>query len=149
MSRLVAFDLGAFFPQRLSRLAEIVSRDFVRTYRDKYDISFAEWTALLHVGGSGETTATEIVRKSEMHKTKVSRAVGSLQERGWVARNASRADKRIEILSLTREGKEIFADLTAIAHNFESKLFGTLAAGEAEHIRNAIRALETELGLNG
>jgi DNA-binding MarR family transcriptional regulator len=74
-----SFDLDAFLPYRLNRAAEFVSKRFAAGYKARYDMSRPEWRVLALLGARWRMTATEIGRHSGMHKTKVSRAVFSLE----------------------------------------------------------------------
>ena len=86
--------LEAFLPYRLVRASELVSRRFAEAYRAAHGITRQEWRCFAILGEAGRTTATEIARRSTMHKTKVSRAVAALQARGWLSRRADEADRR-------------------------------------------------------
>ena len=68
-------ELESFLPYRLNRLAESVSREFSKIYRDCFGLTRPEWRTLATLGEFGTITATAIGEHSSMHKTKVSRAV--------------------------------------------------------------------------
>ena len=73
--------LESFLPYRLNRLADAVSREFSRIYRDRYGLTRPEWRLLATLGQYGTMTATAVGAHSAMHKTKVSRAVAALEKR--------------------------------------------------------------------
>ena len=54
------------------------------------------------------TSAQEIVRYTGRPKNSVSRAVASLEERGFLRRHADESDRRSSRLSLTARGRRIF-----------------------------------------
>lgn len=54
-----------------------------------------------------------------MHKTKVSRAVASLETRGWLTRHVDEVDRRIEWLTLTASGAKVYAELAELARSFQ------------------------------
>ena len=88
-----------FLPYRLNRIAEAVSREFSKLYRDRHDLTRPEWRTLATLGQFGTMTATAIGEHSTMHKTKVSRAVSELEKRKWLTRAPDEADRRTEHLS--------------------------------------------------
>lgn len=119
--------LEAFLPYRLNRLAEDVSRDFSKIYRDRFGITRPEWRLLATLGQYGTMTATEVGQHSAMHKTKVSRAVAALQQRHWVTRTPDDADRRIEHLRLTHAGLAAYREMVPLAHAFEARLLAALS----------------------
>ena len=91
--------LEEFLPYRLNRLADMVSRDFSRIYKDRHGMTRPEWRVLASLGQFGRATASDIVAHSSQHKTKVSRAVAALEQRGWLVRETDEADRRSEHLT--------------------------------------------------
>ncbi len=77
-------ELEMFLPYRLNRLADAVSREFSKIYRDRYGLTRPQWRTLAGLGQHGTMTATAIGEQSAMHKTKVSRAVAELERRKWL-----------------------------------------------------------------
>ena len=84
-------ELERFLPYRLNVVAEAVSRALSGLYEERHGISIAEWRVIATLGQYEQMTAKEIGAHSRMHKTKVSRAVKTLQKgRGFDAKmNAS------------------------------------------------------------
>jgi DNA-binding MarR family transcriptional regulator len=125
--------LERFLPYRLNRLADAVSRDFSRIYREKFGLTRPEWRVLAALGELGTMTATEVGRHSSQHKTKVSRAVAALEKRRWLTRAEDEADRRVERLTLTRAGQDAYGELVPLAKAFDRQLWeGISAAREAE-----------------
>jgi DNA-binding MarR family transcriptional regulator len=120
------FDLDTFLPYLLNQAAEAASRSFAQVYRTRHGMTRTQWRVLAHLGQFGALTATEICRRSHLEKTKVSRAVANLEERGWLARATAPDDRRAEILRLTPDGQGIFGQL------------GTLAAEHDRHLRETL-----------
>lgn len=97
------FELENFLPYRLNRAAEFVALRFAAQYKARYQLTRPEWRTLAALGSSRRSmTATEIGAHSTMHKTKVSRAVFSLEQRRWLKREEDGRDRRFEHLALTR-----------------------------------------------
>jgi DNA-binding MarR family transcriptional regulator len=111
--------LESFLPYRLMRLSEAVSREFAKAYHDRYGLTRPEWRVFATLGQYGIMTATSIGVHSAMHKTKVSRAVAALEKRKWLARETDLADRRVERLSLTKDGRAAYRDMVPVAREFE------------------------------
>jgi DNA-binding MarR family transcriptional regulator len=135
--------LESFLPYRLNRLADAVSREFSRIYRDRYGLTRPEWRLLATLGQYGTMTATAVGAHSAMHKTKVSRAVAALERRRWLARSADTGDRRVEQLTLTAEGLRIYSEMVPIAKAFEAALLERMCEADQTAVAKGLAALET------
>jgi DNA-binding MarR family transcriptional regulator len=141
--------LEQFLPYRLNRLAEVVSRDFSRIYKERYGLTRPEWRLLATLGQYGTMTATEIGAHSAMHKTKVSRAVTALEERRWLTRKADGHDRRVERLTLTKAGENTYRELVPLARAFEDRLLDRLTQEDRRAAVSGLDALERLLEESG
>ena len=135
--------LEDFTPYRLNKAAEAISQRFSSHYRDQYGLTRPEWRTLATLGQFGAHTATAIGTHSSMHKTKVSRAVFSLEQRHWLKRRRDEADRRTEHLELTPAGRKAYEHLAKLAHDFEADLFAKLGERGAKDLKAGLAALET------
>ncbi len=138
-------ELENFLPYRLYHLADLVSRDFARVYKDRLDLTRPEWRVLAGLGQHGAMTATALGAQSSMHKTKVSRAVAELERRRWLVRTPDEKDRRAEHLALTRAGLAAYREMVPLAKAFEAELLHKLRDGERAAIAAALSALEKKL----
>ncbi|MBX9464271.1 MAG: MarR family transcriptional regulator [Aquamicrobium sp.] len=134
--------LEEFLPYRLNRLADAVSRDFSRLYRDRFGLTRPEWRLLATLGQYGTMTATAIGQHSAMHKTKVSRAVTALEERRWLRRAPDATDRRVEHLTLTKAGEDAYRELVPLAREFETRILEQMRPAEKSAIISGLAALE-------
>ncbi|SDU43534.1 MarR family winged helix-turn-helix transcriptional regulator [Stappia sp. ES.058] len=139
--------LEEFLPYRLVRASELVSRRFAARYRAAYGISRSEWRTFAILGQLQRTTATEIGRQSTMHKTKVSRAVASLETRGWLTRHVDEVDRRIEWLTLTASGAKVYAELAELARSFQKELADELGPDAAAALDKSLGAVEARFSV--
>jgi len=128
------FDLEKFLPYRLNQAAEAASLAFRDIYRKRHGMTRPEWRVLANLGQFGSMTATDISRRAKIHKTKVSRAVFSLEKRRWLRRETDGLDRRIEHLHLTREGRAVYDELGRVALQEDRKLRGGLTRKEQERL---------------
>lgn len=128
------FDLEAFLPYRLVQAAEAVSLEFYRLYRSRYAMTRPEWRVMAHLGQYGALTARDICDRAQLHKTKVSRAVFSLEQRKWLKRGRDEGDRRFEWLELTGAGRKIYKDLCAEGVRHEARLRKRLGANGAAQL---------------
>ena len=135
------FDLQDFLPYLLNQAAEATSRGFQATYRDRYGFTRTQWRVMANLGKFGAMTARDICAISHIEKTKVSRAVAALEQAGLLSRAPSATDRRAEMLSLTDQGRTVFAELGALALAFDRQLRGMLGAEDAARLAGLLRRL--------
>ncbi|MER8406525.1 MarR family transcriptional regulator [Mesorhizobium sp. M0185] len=140
-------ELESFLPYRLYRLADAVSREFSRIYKDRHGLTRPEWRTLAGLGQHGTMTATALGEQSAMHKTKVSRAVAELERRRWLSRTPDEKDRRVEHLALTKAGVTAYREMVPLAKEFERELLERLGAEERAAIVGGVAALEAKLTL--
>ncbi|MBP2237484.1 DNA-binding MarR family transcriptional regulator [Sinorhizobium kostiense] len=137
------FDLEGFLPYRLNRAAEFVALRFAAQYKARYQLTRPEWRTLAALGSSGRSmTATEIGAHSSMHKTKVSRAVFSLEQRRWLQRREDGRDRRFEHLALTAQGQQAYSELTELASGYQAELCSMIGAKNLEALSTGLGAVE-------
>lgn len=143
----VPLNLEAFLPYRLNRAAAQSSAQLSRIYRGAFGLTIPEWRVLATLGQLGETTATAIGRHSSMHKTKVSRAVASLQDRRWLERRRDPHDRRMEHLRLTAAGRGAYRRLVPQMLAYQDDLLARLSAADRAALLQGFAALERILEL--
>ena len=135
------FDLDLFLPYLLNQAAEATSVGFHALYRDRYGMTRTQWRVLANIGKFGAMTARDICAISHIEKTKVSRAVAALERGGMLTRDASTADRRVEILSLTESGRSAFAELGNLAIAFDDSVRESLGSADAALLDAFLRRL--------
>lgn len=136
--------LDRFVHARLTRAATALSRVTARVHKEENGLTAPEFSVLMILGNNradGDCcTSSFIVETTAMDKTKVSRAVSSLDQRGWLKRVRASSDRRFEHLSLTESGRAAFLALMPKVADAERSVLDNLTDEER-------RALE--LGLSG
>ena len=141
-------ELGNFVPFRLNRLASEVSEHLAEIYRERFGLDIPEWRVMATVGpvASG-CTAQYIVSSTRMHKTRVSRAITHLEERGLMTRVTRTDDRREMELRLTKAGRRMYSELVPLALERERILLACLTREQMRAFTTALDCLETFLGL--
>ncbi|MGV8938839.1 MAG: MarR family transcriptional regulator [Allorhizobium sp.] len=116
------FDLEQFLPYRLSRVAESVSADFAGDGRLDFEFNWAEWQVMWAVGEGLFSTAKDISGHSGLNKAKISRAVRTLEGRGWLGRRRDSDDRRLEHITLTEDGMAHYGAMVEAARAYERGL---------------------------
>ncbi|RFU14468.1 MarR family transcriptional regulator [Rhodobacteraceae bacterium W635] len=148
MDREPPFILNDFLPYQLAVVAERVSRQFARHYREMFGLSRAEWRVVAHLSQQSEVSVREIAARAELDKSKVSRAVARLEAQGYVSKRASPTDRRLVVLALTGKGKEMIRALTPIVQRYQEEVLRDLGS-DADGFRRALKRLMEELPQDG
>lgn len=135
------FDLTRFLPYALNQAAEATSLGFQTYYRQRYGMLRTEWRVLFHLGRYGAMTAKEICERATMHKTKVSRAVGALEQKRFLERQIQTRDRRHETLSLTRQGEGVYADLFQAAKAYDAKVSAHFTPAERDILNRCLERI--------
>ena len=137
------FNLEEFLPYRLYQATERASQRFREVYTARYDISRVEWRVLFNVGLYGPISSQEIVERTVLDKSKVSRAVQRLVLRGWLTRDGDTQDRRRKALGLTEEGRKVLAELTERAERHNAAIIREIGADKVEDLLGLLRQIET------
>lgn len=135
------FDLDLFLPFLLNQAAEVTSQSFQQVYRAGHQMSRTQWRIMANLGKHGSLSAVEICKRTFMEKTKVSRAVLALEQKGYLSRSASPGDRRTEQLSLTGTGTKVFRGLGQKALDFDRGLRARLGPDLAGTLEATLRKL--------
>lgn len=140
--------LEQFLPYLVNNLADRISTGLSRIYADEYGLSIPEWRVIANLAEHGLLNAKQIVATTGMEKSRVSRAVRSLSERGLISQQRTAADNRARDLTLTGEGEGLYADLVPRALEWEHKLLECMTAGEYRdfiHLLGKLRERATRI----
>lgn len=141
MSKPTSFFLvEQYLPYRFNIAAGHISQGLARRYAKfarRYGIGVAEFRILSFIGqtlalgqGSG-LTARDISARTLMQKVKVSRAIAVLERTGLLRRRVNHRDRREALLTLTAEGRRLYAQMVPVAREYERWLLDGLPT---EHI---------------
>jgi len=133
--------LEEFLPYQLSLVASLVSQALSRVYARRYKIGVPEWRVLVTLGQHGTLTGKVIGVRTQMHKTKVSRAVAVLEKRKLLLRRTNRADMRESFLSLTGSGRAMYEEVAPHALDFARRLTDIVAPGDREAFDRALQLI--------
>lgn len=136
------FNLEEFLPYRLYQATERTSQKFREIYTSTYQITRVEWRVLFNVGLYGPISSQEIVDRTVLDKSKVSRAVQRLVVRGWLTREGNTQDRRRKALGLTDEGSKVLAELTERAERHNAAIVSAIGPDRAEELLGLLRQIE-------
>lgn len=124
----------------LRRVSNQVSGAFARALEREHT-SVAEWVVLCRVEERPGITPGEVAAELDLTRGAVSKIIDKLEAKAWISRATKAADGRVQLLSLTRQGKRILPQLAEIADRNDREFFDGLAAEERATLRRLLGKL--------
>ena len=87
-------------------------------------LTFNEFRILMHTGHTD--------------KAQMARMLTQLQDKGWLERSASEADKRVRCLQLSAQGQQLFAQLKNQREQIAAELLGDFPANQQKQLRELL-----------
>lgn len=134
-------DLEHFVPYRLSVLSNLVSSAIAAEYAERYALGMTEWRVLAVIGPSPGLTSSEVVERTAMDKVAVSRAVDRLVKSSRLSRQEDVSDRRRSRLRLTKQGREVYAQVVPAALALEQRLLASLDTTDRENLDRLLKLL--------
>lgn len=139
--RSPVLELDRFLPYRLSVLSNTLSGAIAAHYRDRFDLSMAEWRVIAVLGGAPGLTGAAITLRTAMDKVAVSRAVARLTQAGHVVARPVPGDRRQQSLTLTPRGAAIYREVTPWALDYERAVLAHLTPEARRALDEALASL--------
>ena len=134
---------------RVSRLSRIIDKRLIENFAAHGldgDWMFDVLMTLRRAGEPYELTAGELVRQTMVTTGAMTNRIDRLEARGYVRRVADPSDRRVVLVRLTPEGREL-VDRAAEAHyQLERELLRSLSPRQRETLTRTLRSLLVDLG---
>lgn len=126
--------LEQYFSYRLHVLGKLTDRELSDAFDRELGLSLQEARALVLVGYGRAASVSDIARNANFDKSQASRAVDGLVGKGLLRKEASAADGRGVVLSLTSAGEERWRAACAVAEASNSALLACLSEAERDEL---------------
>lgn len=137
--------LQDYLPYRLAVVARRIAGSLSRKYADEFNISIPEWRVIAHLAEQQVCSSGEIGARTAMDKAKVNRAVTRLVAAGLVLAGTSTEDRRLNVLTLSRRGRDVYARIVPIALKHEASLLEALTPSEHKALLGILVKLQRRL----
>lgn len=108
-------NIKELFSYRLNRLAFLSSAIAETLNKQHYDLDKQTWRILGLLGAFQPMSLKALAREANLDKSRASKAVAALTQRGLVERKADEHDGRGIQLSLSETGQQLYADVFPMA----------------------------------
>lgn len=140
------FEFGpSHIPYRILLLGKMIDRVTAQHVRDMARLSLAEWRVLTHVEMIGKCSAAEVASIAYSDRAEVSRALGSLEKRGFVRREANPRNRKSSLVSLTDAGKAVHSAIRGERGKFYEQWLTDLSAAERMALNGALEKITRRL----
>lgn len=143
--RVQTLILNQFLPYRMVNLAKRISDSFSEIYMHDFGVTVPEWRILAVLAESGQQNARDIGEITSMDKSKVSRAVKQLEDKGYLIKEKDKNDNRASYLSLSEAGKELYFNIVPRALGWEERLINALDISEYRDLMRVLEKLDQQL----
>jgi DNA-binding MarR family transcriptional regulator len=137
--------LDNFLPAIIRNLSEGISARISKNYSDEFSLTITEWRILLQLSEHRLLTASQIVDNTAMEKSKISRALSSMEGDGMVKREVDKDDHRRQLLALTDYGDELYCKVAPLALEWEKQLLQGLDINEYRDLIFLLNKLSQQL----
>ncbi len=104
-------------------------------------VAVAEAHALMELAHDAPLSQNDLAARLQLEKSTVSRLVGILESRGWVARARSAQDGRARELRLTNAGQQMATDLAEARRTKFARVFNAIPEGQRADVHESLQRL--------
>ena len=140
--RLDDDELATWLP--IIRFVQLLPQVLDRALKDEVGLNHARYAILVTLAGQGEeaVTMTELARIAGLSRSRLSRALDSLEERGWVERTSCSTDKRTLSATLTPAGREMLRAAAPVhVAQIRELILDPLSAEDRQRLQDILGAL--------
>lgn len=136
--RLDDDEMDAWLPT--IRLVQLLPQVLDRALRDEIGINHARYAILVMLAENGDrATMTELARIAGLSRSRLSHALDTLEERGWVTRTWCRTDKRTLSAQLTPAGLDLLRSAAPVhVRQIRELVLGPLSSEEREQLASIL-----------
>lgn len=142
VSSRTELELERFLPYVMNQLADQISAGLSHIYAHEFGLGIPEWRIIANLAQTRVLNASQIVDRTGMEKSRISRAVRRLMDRDLVVGQRKEADNRAVDLALTPDGEALYRQLVPRALDWEQGLLDCLSAAEYRDLMHLLARLQ-------
>lgn len=126
------------------RFVQLLPQVLDRTLKDEVGLNHARYAIMITLAGQGDDTVTmtELAHIAGLSRSRLSHALDSLEDRGWVTRASCGSDKRTLSATLTPAGREMLRTAAPVhVEQVRGLVLDPLSAEERAQLRDILGKL--------
>lgn len=138
------FDIRLIFAILNGKVSAAINRKLYRNFRQNdLEITPEQWTVLLFLWEKEGVTQQELCNATYKDKPSMTRLIDNMERMQLVVRTSDKSDRRINLIHLTKTGKELEEKARYVAnHTLKEALYG-LTTEELRISQNVLRKIFT------
>ncbi len=104
-----------------------------------------EWRTLGTVLRKGPITMQDLAQWTAYERTRLTRILHSMEERGWIERTGSEQDGRSVVVRIAPKGRKIYTEAEVAVDAVTDEVLAVCAAGEVDRVRKSLQAMRGKL----
>jgi DNA-binding MarR family transcriptional regulator len=125
-------NIKELFSYRLNRLAFLSSTIAETINKERYGLDKQEWRFIGLLGAFQPMSLKNLAREANIDKSRASKSVALLTQRGLIERRANEQDGRGVQLSLSEAGQALYAEVFPMALRRNNEILDALTPSEKE-----------------
>ncbi len=135
-------DLYNHLPYRVAVISNLLMLDRDIAIRSSADLAPRELRVLLNVGSYMPITSADVAYQTRIDSYTVSRAVSTLNKKGYLVFESAENNKRVKLLALTEKGIEVYHQLCDQIDQRADKLSSVLSQKEQSELFRMLALIE-------
>ncbi len=104
----------------------------------------SHYRLLAAVADAGQASQAELASRAVLDRSDVATAIAELEQKGLVGRKPDPANRRRNIVSLTKEGSRALGRLDSVLDGIQEQVLAPLSPGERKKLVELLRKLTAE-----
>lgn len=110
-------DIRMIFAILNGKVSGAINRKLIANFRERgIEITPEQWTVLLFLWEKDGVTQQELCNATFKDKPNMTRLIDNMERKHWVVRISDKNDRRINLIHLTKDGRELEAAARPIAN---------------------------------
>lgn len=134
--------LQQYLTYRLSRVQAKLNAQTTRMLHEVSGITLMQWRIIALIGAAGQTRLSDMAKNAALDKGLLSRNLKAMIKEGLVIAGPDTADRRVQVLSLSPQGAEVFARTMPASRLRQQQLQAMLTDEELQVFGQVLEKLE-------
>ncbi len=140
------FKKGELYSFITGKASTAIARRLQKNFKQAaIDITVEQWSVLYHLWKSDGMNQQELCNATFRDKPSITRLVDNLEKLKLVKRNASKQDRRMNLIVLTDEGKELEEKCMSVANTTLNEALEGVTNGQVEIAKEVLQMVYDNL----
>ncbi len=140
------FKKGELYSFMTGKASTAIARRLQKNFKQSgIDITVEQWSVLYHLWKNDGMNQQDLCNATFRDKPSITRLVDNLEKLGLVQRNASKQDRRMNLVVLTEEGKDLEEKCMSLANTTLNEALEGVTNGQIEIAKEVLQTVYDNL----